>query len=74
MAFASVSSPSISSLLVTAVTPMRLVWEAMASVPRMTAQAREVDRLLQLSDAELAARGLSRDTIAQHVFKDLFDA
>jgi len=38
------------------------------------AQARvdTIHRLQSLSDAQLAARGLSRDQIVHHVFRDLF--
>jgi hypothetical protein len=30
----------------------------------------EIESLMALSDAQLAARGLSRDRIVQHVFRD----
>ncbi len=32
----------------------------------------EIERLAALSDAELAARGIARDGIVQHVFRDRF--
>lgn len=31
--------------------------------------AREAERLFAMSDAELAKRGLTRDTVVQHAFK-----
>ena len=34
------------------------------------ARSAEIHRLLALPDAELAARGLSRDRIVAHVFRD----
>ncbi|MCB1333219.1 MAG: DUF1127 domain-containing protein [Roseivivax sp.] len=33
---------------------------------------RQMERLMALSDAELAARGLTREGIARHVFKDVY--
>ncbi|GGB00298.1 DUF1127 domain-containing protein [Allosediminivita pacifica] len=35
-------------------------------------RVRQAKRLHEMSDAELAARGLKRDEIAHHVFRDLF--
>jgi len=32
----------------------------------------KIERLQALSDAELAERGLTRDAIVQHVFRDIF--
>jgi hypothetical protein len=53
--------------------PVILRWlntagEALASTSAAMACAREAERLMQLSDEELAARGLTRDQIARHVF------
>ena len=36
------------------------------------ARLREMERLQALSDEELAKRGLTRDRIVNHVFRDLF--
>lgn len=30
----------------------------------------QIERLMEMTDAELAARGLTRDGIVQHVFRD----
>lgn len=38
-----------------------------SSVPNAIRAAREAEELLSLTDAELAARGLTRDGVAQHV-------
>ena len=38
-----------------------------------TVRVREMVRLHRLSDAELAALGLTRDGIAGHVFRDLLE-
>jgi hypothetical protein len=39
-----------------------------ASMSSAVACAREAERLMQMSDEELARRGLSRDGIVQHAF------
>ncbi|MGX9355651.1 DUF1127 domain-containing protein [Roseobacteraceae bacterium S113] len=36
-----------------------------------TSRAREMDRLSAMSDQQLAARGLRREDIARHVFRDI---
>ena len=35
-------------------------------------RVREAERLQAMSDAQLAARGMRREDIARHVFRDLF--
>ena len=40
-------------------------------VAEANSRAREFDRLNAMSDAALAAKGLKRDDIARHVFRDL---
>ena len=35
-------------------------------------RADQVERLNAMSDAELARRGIARDRIVQHVFRDIF--
>lgn len=42
------------------------------SIAEANSRAREIDRLQALSDASLAARGLRREDIARHVFRDVF--
>ncbi len=37
-------------------------------------RVRQIERLQLMSDAELAKRGIRRDEIAQHVFRDMFYA
>ncbi|MFD1880367.1 hypothetical protein [Paracoccus pacificus] len=34
------------------------------------ARTRQIEALMKLSDAQLAARGLTRETIVRHVFRD----
>jgi hypothetical protein len=40
----------------------------LASLPTAAACAHECERLMQLSDEQLAARGMTRDGIVQHAF------
>lgn len=46
--------------------------EAMGNYMERNARAAEIERLSALSDAELSARGLTRDGIVPHVFRDRF--
>ena len=39
----------------------------------LEARQAEIRHLQAMSDAELAARGLTRDRIVHHVFRDLYD-
>jgi hypothetical protein len=48
------------------------VLEALVSISETNHRVAEVERLQALSDAELAKRGLRREDIARHVFRDLF--
>lgn len=50
---------------------LRAVGLALTVNASAEARLREVTRLQGLSDEELAARGLTRDRIVQHVFRDI---
>lgn len=54
--------PSISALLA-----------PFASFGAALTAAHEVETLLDMSDAELAAQGVSRDTAVRHAFRDYLD-
>jgi hypothetical protein len=43
--------------------------EVMGSASHAAACAREADRLFELSDEELARRGLTRDKVVHHAFR-----
>lgn len=48
------------------------VLEGLISISETNYRIVEVERLQAMSDAELAKRGLRREDIARHVFRDLF--
>lgn len=48
------------------------VLEGLISISETNHRIVEVERLQTMSDAELAKRGLRREDIARHVFRDLF--
>ncbi len=58
------------------IAPVTAVFQVMGSALMANASAearlREVARLRALPDAELAKLGLTRDTIVQHVFRDIY--
>ena len=43
----------------------------LASIAESNGRVREVERLNAMSDAELARRGLKREEIVRHVFRDM---
>lgn len=46
------------------------IWEALVSIAEAQARTEEVQFYNKMSDEELAARGLRRDEIVRHVFRD----
>ncbi len=48
------------------------VYMALAMNHTFDSRFQEIQKLNALSDEELAARGLTRDRIAHHVYRDLF--
>ena len=50
------------------------ILDALSGLAAATAAAREAERLLLLSDADLARRGLARDRVVQHAFRAYLDA
>lgn len=46
--------------------------DSMVSIPEANMRMREVERLQAMTDEQLAKRGLRREDIARHVFRDLF--
>ena len=46
----------------------------LVAIGENNARVREMERLQALSDDQLAARGLTRETIVRHVFRDVFYA
>lgn len=52
-------------------TLMQRIGHFFESMALTASRAHEVERLTAMTDEQLAARGLRRDQIAQHVFRDL---
>ena len=50
--------------------PFRAAFGALVTVAEASPRLREIERLQAMSDADLAARGLTRDRVIQHVFRD----
>lgn len=48
----------------------RRIAQALDSFAQVRSRRTEIMRLLELSDDQLAARGLRRDQIVQHVYRD----
>jgi hypothetical protein len=48
---------------------LKAVFAAIADASQVARCAREAEALARLSDAELARRGLTRDTIVQYAFR-----
>lgn len=48
------------------------LFEALARVGESSHRMKEINRLQAMSDEQLAARGLTRDGIAHHVFRDVY--
>lgn len=47
-------------------------FNALVAVAEANPRLKAVNRLSEMSDAELAARGLKREDIVRHVFRDLY--
>ena len=48
----------------------RRVLDVLVTIAETTQQARRLQELTNMSDAQLAARGLRREDITRHVFRD----
>lgn len=51
--------------------PFKAIGNFMVSIMENNSRLKRVERLSQMSDAELAKRGLKREDIVRHVFADL---
>lgn len=52
--------------------PFRAFLDALVMAAELNPRLHEIRKLQAMSDAELAQRGLTRDGIVQHVFRDRF--
>lgn len=48
------------------------ILNTLVRIGEQNARVKEVERLSALSDAQLAQRGLRREDIVQHVFRDMY--
>lgn len=48
------------------------VWEVLVNSSRGMQASREYEQLSNLSDAQLAARGLTRDRLINHCFRNFY--
>ncbi len=68
-----VPAPRMGGLLLSLLTaPFAALGRGLVSMMDAHPRVREVEHLRNLSDAELAARGLTREGIVHHVFRDQF--
>ena len=61
-----------SALLHKLAAPFNAIGKAMVHIAEANSRVKEANFLNGLSDKELAARGISREDIAHHVFKDVY--
>lgn len=55
---------------VTRFNPVKALWNGMVAIGEKNDRLRKIEALQNLSDKELAARGLKREDIARVVFQD----
>lgn len=48
------------------------VGEALYNGSNMSARARQIEALQSMTDAQLAEKGIKRDEIVHHVFRDIY--
>ena len=63
---------SAASVLAVLAKPFVAFGKILVAMGEANDRSRKVQRLMEMSDAELAERGLSRDTIVHHVFSDVY--
>ncbi|GAA6164157.1 hypothetical protein NBRC116590_18610 [Pelagimonas sp. KU-00592-HH] len=72
MAHISVNAPAHNSILRVLAAPFVAVGNFLIAIGEANSRAEKANRLQQMSDAELAARGIKREDIVRHVFKDIY--
>lgn len=48
------------------------IMNVLVAMAEANGRVKQIDRLQSMSDAELARRGIKRDEIAHHVFRDVY--
>lgn len=72
MAHFSTSAPAHHSILRVLAAPFMAIGNFLIAIGEAQSRAEQVKRLHDMSDAELAANGITRDEIVHHVFKDIY--
>ncbi|MEQ9694970.1 hypothetical protein [Shimia sp. SDUM112013] len=72
MAYTSIHAPASASLLRILAKPFVAAGQALTTLAESNRRVQEADRLHAMTDAELAALGLTREDIALYVFRDSF--
>lgn len=72
MAHISVNAPAHHSILRVLAAPFVAIGNVLIAIGEANSRSQQVQRLHDMDDAELAARGIKRDEIAHHVFKDIY--
>lgn len=72
MAHIAVHAPAKFSVLRIATSAITALGNMVVAMSNANGRVRQIEFLQSLSDADLAARGLKREEIAMHVFKDLY--
>jgi uncharacterized protein YjiS (DUF1127 family) len=72
MAHISVNAPAHNSILQVLAAPFVAIGKVLIAIGEANSRAQQVQRLQDMSDAELAALGIKREEIAHHVFKDIY--
>ncbi len=69
---ASAAPTGVVSILKILAKPFVAIGNGMVALGEANDRSRKVQRLMAMSDAELAQRGIKRDQIVQHVFSDVY--
>lgn len=72
MAYITAHSGAGSALLHNIAAPFIALGNALIRLGEANSRVKQAEFLQSLSDEQLAARGLTRDEIARHVFKDVY--
>ncbi|MFK7752238.1 MAG: hypothetical protein AB8B51_06775 [Sedimentitalea sp.] len=68
MAHVTTFTPAINPILRAVTSVFTSIWDTLVSIGETSAKMQQFNALADLSDAELAKRGLRRDEIAHYVF------
>jgi uncharacterized protein YjiS (DUF1127 family) len=67
-----IHQPRRAGILALVAAPFKAIFVVLTAIAEAHPRYRELQKLQQMSDEQLAKRGLTRDTIVHHVFRDRF--